>query len=215
MKLKYYFILGALLSTPVAVLNAQTEAPKKSAVKVAPAKVGKVDPHFVKARAHFDKGELTKSSDEIKAAATQIRVNLTGADAGLAAPALKKVKDLNTLADRVAEGKVKEGKTLDKNFATTSNVMSKYFAKVAEKAAKENKGKVAGFALNRTADYIENTAKWSGQKIGDAGKATVSNMREAGGNLVKAGGTVAKVPVKVIEGGVNLIGKLGKAITGQ
>lgn len=212
MKLKNILLIGTLAAGSIGFSEAQKTAQPKSTHAV---KAGKVDPHFVKARDSYDKGDLAASASEIRAAAAQITVNTTGGDSALLGPVKKTTADLDKLALRVGEGKIKEGSTLNKNFATASNAMANYHAAVAKKATGNKKGLIAGASLNRTADYIENTAKWSGQKLGDAGKNTVIGMRNTGGSLVKAGGTIVEGTGTVIGKGLGLIGNLGRTIIGK
>ena len=137
---------------------------------------------------------MEESAAQIRAGAAQIKTNLAGADPKDTKTPMKSVAKLEILAEGVEKGLIKDGAKLNKAFANTSKTMAKYHSEVSKKAAESEDGMVASTAMGRTADYIENGAKWSGNALTEAGKDTVGGLRNMSGSIVKAGGRSSKEP---------------------
>jgi hypothetical protein len=200
--------LSIMLLATSLPLCAQKNLPSKEQ-KALPQKTY-ADAHLTQARALFDEGKIQESSLQIYKAVDRIHRHIITADSLPTKSIVKIPNDLEAFAEQVENGEIKKSSTLDHHFADASKVLAAYYGKVAATALANKKTEKAGQAFKRSAAHIENTAKWSGQELGEADKKTVTGLRNAGNSLLKAGGTVVKAPGKILKSSQTLLEKLSQ-----
>jgi hypothetical protein len=177
-------------------LAAQTKLPKEpsnqtEAAKPAPVAAGP-NHHLLQARALFDQGKMNESSTAIFKAVDSIHKQMITANSLPTEGVINASNRLESLADKVSKGQVKDGKILDRQFAKVSEEMAAYYAELARVAAGEQKPRLTRSALGRVGGYLENVAAWSGQKLTPADKGLIEAMQKVGATADQAGKTVSK-----------------------
>ena len=210
-------IAAALLFSGLAFGQAGGEAKgtKKGNKVFVVAKADDVSRAFTAAKTAFDKKDnagasanITKASEMVKAQAELANPTHTKSLSAAAA-------GLDSLATRVAAGKVKDGTVLDSEFAATHHALAAYYRGKAERSLADGANELAGKTLGAAANHIENAAAWSGEKLSEGGKNTVGLLRTTAGTLVGGTGTVVEKSGDVLKKGLGLITTLGEKIKGE
>lgn len=214
MNLKSLLIIAGLIAT--LPLSAQTKGPKipskkEQAPKAAQA-VARPNAHLIRAKAFFDQGKMAESSTEIFKTVDSIHKRMLTAESLPTEGVIRATNNLESLAERVSEGKVKDGRVLDRKFAKANHEMAKYYAELARVAAGQQKPRLTRSAFGRVADYIDNTAQWSGRKLKPEGRKTVDNMRKVAAKKDKAGKAVTAESEELLEKAPSIIERLGQII---
>jgi hypothetical protein len=165
----------------------------------------------------FQKADEFFLKKNLKAAATEIRkgaefLKKKGKEAskdgkkGLTAS----VRELEKLARDVEKGTVTSGEKLKETFARSYQALANHhYLKASESWAKK-KTQETGQALTAAAQYLEQTAKWSGRKLETGSAEVVTYVRMVSGKLIKGTG----YGVEEVGQGIKEIGrelsKLGK-----
>ncbi len=206
MKLNYILLTIAMQPLFVGALHAELFPLKEESDHVRTEKQKSlINPHFEQATIQYSQAELVKAAAAIRASAAQITRNTASHDAAGKALVSKSVKALNKLAVDVEAGALEEATELDAAFAVISNNMARYQHDVAKKALSRKDNKTAGAAFARTADYIENRARWSINDLDDDDKLTVKSLREMSDSLTHATETAVEGAGAVLEKGFALI----------
>ena len=179
------------------------------------AKADDVSGAFTAAKAAFDKNDNATAAASITKASGMVK-----AQAELANPTYTKslstaAAGLDSLATKVAAGKVKDGSVLDSEFASTHQTLAAYYQGKAKRSLADGANEVAGSTLGAAANHIEKAATWSGEKLSEGGKQTVGLLRKTAGTLVGGTGTVVEKTGETLQQGLGLITKLGEKIKGE
>ncbi|MGJ8697274.1 MAG: hypothetical protein ACSHYF_13235 [Verrucomicrobiaceae bacterium] len=196
-------LLCSLATLPLSAQKAAGDGKAKASAN------NPVDAHFVKARALFDQKKIGESAEHIYKATDLIHKRLITADELPTKGIVNTANKLESLAEKVDNNKIKDGKTLDRTFASASKNLASYYTQVAETAHKKGNKKDAAAAMTRSAFYLENTAKWSGKKLNAEEQDSILGLRNAGNALVEAGDKVVKIPASLFTGAAELLAKLG------
>ena len=174
----------------------------KAATTTAPAKTEPAK-SMEAAKTSFVAKDLSKASHKIKDAAKWVKKESCKVEAGSKAAVLKAGDDLDKLADGVKSGAVKSGQEINKAFAKTNCALAQGWKTTAEKT--QQAGKDARAALTKSADYLVDAAKWSGTKLDQGTRATITAIKSAAtktADVAKAGTNEVK----------SWIGKIGHGI---
>ncbi|MDB4537777.1 hypothetical protein N9230_04090 [Akkermansiaceae bacterium] len=202
MKSTLFFLALAFTGVGALSLSAQSSPPKKAAE---PAQKAFLDIHLTKARASYDQGKMDEASLHIFKAVDSIHKHMITAESTPTKDLVHAANTLEELAKRVEAGRVNNSKSMEQDFSKATIALAKYYSTVAENAHKAKQPAKAGLALQRAAFHLEHSAKWSGQKLGDAGRETIKDFRTLGSTLAKSGNAASKLPATLLKNGRNLI----------
>jgi hypothetical protein len=158
---------------------------------------------FQKADEFFLKKDLKAAASEIQKGAEFLKKKVKEASKdgteGLKAP----VQELEQLAKDVERGTVTSEGKLKETFARSYQALANHhYLKASESWAKK-KTKETGQALTAAAQYLEETARWSGRKLESGTVEVVHYVRTVGGKLIKGTGYGAEEVGK----GIKAIGR--------
>ena len=170
----------------------------------------------------FQKADEFFLKKDIKAAATEIRkgagflkrkVKEASKDGkeGLKAS----VQELEQLAQDVEKGMVTSGEKLKDAFARSYAALANHQYLRASESWTKKKTKETGQALTAAAQYLEQTARWSGRQLETGTAEVVSYGRTVGGKLIKGAGYGVEEVSKGIKGIGSELSRLGKKTTPQ
>jgi len=165
---------------------------------------------FQKADEFFLKKDLKAAATEIRKGAGFLKKKAKEASKdgkeGLRASA----QELEKLAKDVEKGTVTSEQKLKETFSRSYQALANHhYVKASEFWAKK-KTKETGQALTAAAQYLEQTAKWSGRKLETGTAEVVNDVRMVGGKLIKGTGYGAEEVGKGIKKIGNELSKLGK-----
>jgi len=162
--------------------------PKAQASQTPSVKAEEPESSFQKADEFFLKKDLKASASEIRKGAGFLKKKAKEASKegkeGLKASA----QELEKLAKDVEKGTVtSEGKLKDTFARSYQALANHHYLKASELWAKK-KTKETGQALTAAAQYLEQTARWSGRKLETGTAEVVNDARTVGGKLIKGAG---------------------------
>jgi hypothetical protein len=143
---------------------------------------------FHKADEFFLKKDLKAAATEIRKGAEflkkKVKVASKDGKEGLKAS----VRELEQLARDVEKGTVTSEEKLKDTFARSSQALANHqYLKASESWAKK-KTKETGEALTAAAQYLEQTARWSGRKLETGTVEVVNYVRTVGSKLIRGTG---------------------------
>jgi hypothetical protein len=139
---------------------------------------------FQKADEFFLKKDLKGAATEIRKGAGFLKEKVKEASKDGKEALTKSIKELEELAKNVEKGAVTSEAKLKETFARSYQALAHHeYLKASESWAKK-KTKETGQALTAAAQYLDQTARWSGRKL-EAGTAEVVNyVRMIGDKLI-------------------------------
>jgi hypothetical protein len=165
---------------------------------------------FQKADEFFLKKDLKAAAAEIKKGAEFLKKKTKEASKDGKEGLKASVQELEKLAKDVEKGTVTSEKKLKDTFARSDQALANHhYLKASEFWAKK-KTKETGEALTAAAQYLEQTARWSGSKLETGTAEVVNYVRTVGGKLIKGTGYGAEEVGKGIKEIGNELSKLGK-----
>lgn len=158
---------------------------------------------FQNADEFFLKKDFKAAANEIRKGAAFLKIKLKEASKEGKEELTASVQELEKLAGDVEKGTVTSREKLKDTFARSYQALAKHqYLKASESWAKK-KTKETGQALTDAAQYLEQTARWSGRKL-ETGTAEVVNFgRMVGGKLIKGTG----YGVEEVGKGINEMGR--------
>jgi hypothetical protein len=165
---------------------------------------------FQKAEEFFLKKDLKAAAVEIRRGAGFLKQKAQEAAKGGKEDLTASVRELEKLAQDVEQGTVTSGEKLKETFARSYQALAhNQYLQASESWAKK-KTQETGQALTAAAQYLEQTARWSGRKLESGTAEVVNYVRLVGGKLIKG----ADYGVEEVSKGIKEIGrelsKLGK-----
>jgi hypothetical protein len=143
---------------------------------------------FQKADEFFLKKDLKAAASEIRKGAEFLKKEAKEASKDGKAALNASVQELEKLAGDVEKGTVTSEEKLKNAFARSSEALAHHhYLKASESWAKK-KTKETGEALTAAAQYLEQTARWSGRKLETGTTEVVNYARMVGGKLIKGAG---------------------------
>ncbi len=165
---------------------------------------------FQKADEFFLKKDLKASANEIRKGAGFLKQKAKEAQKSGKEGLTASVKELEKLAKDVEKGTVTSEEKLKETFAGSYQALANHQYLKASKSWAKKKTKETGQALTAAAQYLEETARWSGRKL-ETGTAEVINyVRTVGGKLIKGAGYGAEEVGKGIKEMGSELSKFGK-----
>ena len=206
MKIKTFLLLNSM----AAALALSLSASAADASTNSPAPEFKNDPDKSMAAAHesFIKGDTKKAAADIDSAAAYIKKQSDKVGESSKAGMKKAGDELDKLGDGIKNGTVKSGDEMKKTFAKVDHQVASCWHKTA--ADSKSAGKDTTAALKKAGNALQNSAKWSGQQIGDGTQASINAMRKAGkatGDAAKASADEVDKWFKDIGDGIDNLGK--------
>ena len=143
---------------------------------------------FQKADEFFLKKDLKAAATEIRKGAGFLKRKVKEASKDGKEGLKASVQELEQLAGDVEKGTVTSEEKLRDAFARSSQALANHhYLKASESWAKK-KTKETGAALTAAAQYLEQTATWSGRKLETGTVEVVNYARTVGGKLIKGTG---------------------------
>ncbi len=165
---------------------------------------------FQKADEFFLKKDLKAAATEIRKGAGFLKKKVKEASKEGKEGLTTSVRELEKLAGDVEKGTVTSEEKLKETFARSYQALANHqYLKASESWAKK-KTKETGQALTDAAQYLEQTARWSGRKLETGSAEVVNTARMVGGKLIKGAGYGAEEVGKGIKEIGHELSKLGK-----
>jgi len=173
-------------------------------------KTNEPETHFQKADEFFLKKDLKAAASEIRKGAGFLKKKVKEASKDGKEGLKASVQELEKLAKDVEQGTVTSEEKLKDTFARSYQALANHhYLKASESWAKK-KTKETGKALTAAAQYLEQTARWSGRKLETGTAEVVNYARMVGGKLIKGTGYGVEEVGKGIKEIGNELSKLGK-----
>ncbi len=146
--------------------------------------------HMDRARQAFLDVDARDAADEMRKAATHLKI--TAGQAGLATrhALLRSAHELEWLAKRVEAGAVKSVAELDRAFARAAHALAHHHWAMAERSWAAQQSARAGRQLRAAADNLERAAARTGKALETATGTVVKDTRILSGKLVEGTGFV-------------------------
>jgi len=148
------------------------------------------EPDKTMAAAHesFVKKDMNKAAEQVHKAAATVKKESESVAAGAKDGMRKAGAELDELGDSVKNGTVKSEAELKKTFAKVDHQIADCWHKTAAESKKSGKDSTADLAKAGTS--LENSAKWSGNKLKEGTQSSVDAIKKAGkatGQGIKTG----------------------------
>ncbi len=162
--------------------------PKAQPAQSSTVKAEEPESSFQKADEFFLKKDLKAAAAEIRKGAGFLKKEVKKASKDGKRGLQASVQELEQLAKEVEKGTVTSEDKLKETFARSYEALAHHqYLKASESWAKK-KTKETGQALTAAAQYLEETARWSGRKLETGTADAVSYARTVGGKLIKGAG---------------------------
>ena len=162
--------------------------PKAQTSQTPAVKAEEPESSFQKADEFFLKKDLKAAATEIRKGAGFLKREAKKASKDGKEGLKASVQELEQLAKDVEEGTVTSEDKLKDTFARSYEALAHHqYLKASESWAKK-KTKETGQALTAAAQYLEETARWSGRKLETGTADAVRYARTVGGKLIKGAG---------------------------
>jgi hypothetical protein len=173
--------------------------PKAQTSQTPSIKAEEPESSFQKADEFFLKKDLKAAATEIRKGAGFLKRKVKEASKDGKEGLKASVQELEQLAKDVEKGTVTSGEKLKDAFARSYAALANHhYLKASESWAKK-KTKDTGQALTAAAQYLEQTARWSGRQLETGTAEVVSYGRMVGSKLVKGAGYGAEEVSKGIK----------------
>lgn len=139
--------------------------------------------HFHMASRYFARGDRTHAAAEIRVGAALLKLEAGRHDATNKAGLDAAAKHLDDVAAGVDKGTVKSPKQLNDAFARADLALARHYHDMAKASEAQDEHGKTGYWLQATADSVDDSARWSGHKLAEAGTATVNGARSLGAKL--------------------------------
>jgi hypothetical protein len=165
---------------------------------------------FQKAEEFFLKKDLKAAASEIRKGAGFLKKKVKEASKEGKEGLKASVQELEKLARDVEKGTVTSEEKLKDTFARSYQALAHHQYLKASESWTKKKTKETGQALTDAAQYLEQTARWSGRKLETGTAEVVNYARMVGGKLIKGTGYGVEEVGKGIEEIGRELSKLGK-----
>jgi serine protease Do len=173
-RLAVFMVAALLVVTCVTAGAAQTQGDVST---------NAVDKSFHKARENFLKKDFKDAASEIRQAAGILAAESSQAMGQAKQDLTESARELNMLAGRVEKKAVKSDKELDNVFARAEHSLAQgYEARGSESWAKKEISE-AGRDLRSSANHLENTLAWAGQRIEEKSGKAIRDARDLAGKM--------------------------------
>jgi hypothetical protein len=165
-----------------------SSGPKAQTLQDPSVKAEEPESSFQKANEFFLKKDLKAAASEIRKGAEFLKKEVKAASKDGKAALNASVQELEKLAGDVEKGTVTSAEKLKNAFARSSEALAHHhYLKASESWAKK-KTKETGEALTAAAQYLEQTARWSGRKLETGTVEVVNYVRTVGDKLIRGTG---------------------------
>lgn len=165
---------------------------------------------FQKADEFFLKKNLKAAATEIRKGVGFLKKKAKGASKDGREGLKASVRELEKLARDVEQGTVTSEEKLKETFARSYQALANHQYLKASESWTKKKTKETGQSLTAAAQYLEQTARWSGGKLETGTAEVVNYARMVGGKLIKGAGYGAEEVGKGIKEIGSELSKLGK-----
>ncbi len=166
--------------------------PKAQTSQAPAVKAEEPESSFQKADEFFLKRDLKAAGTEIRKGAGFLKKKVKEASKDGKEGLKASIQELEKLAGDVEKGTVTSEEKLKDTFARSYQALANHhYLKASESWAKK-KTKETGQALTAAAQYLEETARWSGHKLETGTVEVVNYVRTVGGKLIKGTGYEAE-----------------------
>jgi hypothetical protein len=165
---------------------------------------------FQKADEFFLKKDLKAAAKEIRKGAGFFKNKVKEASKDGKESLKASIQELEKLARDVEKGTVTSEDKLKDTFARSYQALANHHYLKASESWTKKKTKETGQALTAAAQYLEQTARWSGRKLETGTTEVVNYVRMVGGKLIKGTGYGAEEVGKGIKEIGSELSKLGK-----
>jgi hypothetical protein len=184
--------------------------PKAQTSQTQSVKAEEPESSFQKADEFFLKKDLKGAAKEIRKGAGFLKKNVKEASKDGKEGLTSSIRELEKLARDVEKGKVTSEEKLKETFARSYQALANYQYLKASKSWAKKKTKETGQALTASAQYLEETARWSGRKLETGTAQVVNRVRTVGGKLLKGAGYGAEEVGKGIKEMGSELSRFGK-----